>query len=155
MAIQKHFRKHGFGLWAIEVAGVAPFVDFAGFAVPEFTAHFTPCVEVGWRLAFDIRGVKMDKLLYTYNKNSRQLAEDVYAKWTLLFTSGEQQERARKMLATNGVYSLLSDDFQLLEGVAAFSLVVGLNFTDIPRRSARFADRCDGQPKRCRGEPLR
>src|SRR5215471_17999786 len=51
--IHKHFRKHGFGLWAIEVAGVAPFVGFAGLAVPEFTAHFTPCVEVGWRLAFE------------------------------------------------------------------------------------------------------
>ena len=51
--IQRHFAKHGFGLWAIEVAGVAPFVGFAGLAVPEFTAHFTPCVEVGWRLAFE------------------------------------------------------------------------------------------------------
>jgi RimJ/RimL family protein N-acetyltransferase len=51
--IEKHFRKHGFGLWAIEVVGVAPFVGFAGLAVPEFTPHFTPCVEVGWRLAFE------------------------------------------------------------------------------------------------------
>ena len=51
--IQKHFSEHGFGLWAIEVPGVAPFVGFAGLAVPRFIAHFTPCVEVGWRLAFE------------------------------------------------------------------------------------------------------
>ena len=51
--IQKHFSEHGFGLWAIEVPGVAPFVGFAGLAVPWFSAHFTPCVEVGWRLAFE------------------------------------------------------------------------------------------------------
>jgi RimJ/RimL family protein N-acetyltransferase len=42
---------HGFGLWAVEVPGVAPFIGFTGLAVPRFEAHFTPCVEIGWRLA--------------------------------------------------------------------------------------------------------
>jgi RimJ/RimL family protein N-acetyltransferase len=51
--IVAHFAVHGFGLWAVEVPGVAPFVGFVGLAVPRFTAHFTPCVEIGWRLAFD------------------------------------------------------------------------------------------------------
>jgi ribosomal-protein-alanine N-acetyltransferase len=49
--IERHFAEHGFGLWAVELPGVAPFIGFAGLAVPRFTAHFTPCVEVGWRLA--------------------------------------------------------------------------------------------------------
>jgi RimJ/RimL family protein N-acetyltransferase len=51
--IQKHFSEHGFGLWALEVPGVARFIGFAGLAVPRLRAHFTPCVEVGWRLAFE------------------------------------------------------------------------------------------------------
>jgi RimJ/RimL family protein N-acetyltransferase len=51
--IERHFNQHGFGLWAIEVPGVAPFVGVIGLAVPRFKAHFTPCVEVGWRLHFD------------------------------------------------------------------------------------------------------
>jgi len=51
--IQRHFAKHSFGLWAIEVPGVAPFIGFTGLSVPAFNAHFTPCVEVGWRLAFE------------------------------------------------------------------------------------------------------
>jgi RimJ/RimL family protein N-acetyltransferase len=51
-SIQEHFRERDFGLWAIEVPDVAPFIGFAGFAVARFTAHFTPCMEVGWRLAF-------------------------------------------------------------------------------------------------------
>jgi RimJ/RimL family protein N-acetyltransferase len=51
--IQKHFLEHGFGLWAMEVPGIAPFVGFTGLAIPRFTSHFTPCVEIGWRLAFD------------------------------------------------------------------------------------------------------
>src|SRR5215475_11575903 len=50
--IEKHFSEHGFGLWAIEVPDVAPFIGFAGFDVARFSAPFTPCVEVGWRLAF-------------------------------------------------------------------------------------------------------
>jgi RimJ/RimL family protein N-acetyltransferase len=49
--IDEHFERHGFGLWAVEVPGVAPFAGFIGLSVPRFQAHFTPCVEVGWRLA--------------------------------------------------------------------------------------------------------
>lgn len=41
----------GFGFWALEVPGVAPFAGFVGLSVPRFEASFTPCVEIGWRLA--------------------------------------------------------------------------------------------------------
>jgi RimJ/RimL family protein N-acetyltransferase len=51
--IQKHFDEHGFGLWAIEVPGKAPFVGFCGLTAARFNAAFTPCIEVGWRLAFE------------------------------------------------------------------------------------------------------
>jgi ribosomal-protein-alanine N-acetyltransferase len=49
--IEAHFAERGFGLWALEAPGVAPFLGFVGLSVPRFDAHFTPCVEVGWRLA--------------------------------------------------------------------------------------------------------
>ena len=49
--IEAHFEQRGFGLWAVEIAGGAPFAGFIGLSVPRFTATFTPCVEVGWRLA--------------------------------------------------------------------------------------------------------
>jgi RimJ/RimL family protein N-acetyltransferase len=49
--IEAHFADHGFGLWAVEIDGVAPFCGYVGLSVPRFEAHFTPCVEVGWRLA--------------------------------------------------------------------------------------------------------
>jgi len=45
-----HFAERGFGLWAVEAPGVAPFVGFVGLNAPTFEAHFTPCVEIGWRL---------------------------------------------------------------------------------------------------------
>ncbi len=51
--IRDHFARRGFGLWAVEVRGVAGFIGFVGLSVPQFEAHFTPCVEVGWRLAHE------------------------------------------------------------------------------------------------------
>jgi len=48
--------ERGYGLWAVEVPGVAPFVGFVGLQVPGFEARFTPCVEIGWRLAFPFWG---------------------------------------------------------------------------------------------------
>ena len=49
--IRAHFARDGFGFWAVEVPGVAPLVGLVGLARPAFEAPFTPCVEVGWRLA--------------------------------------------------------------------------------------------------------
>ncbi|WP_319463557.1 GNAT family N-acetyltransferase [Micromonospora sp. RTP1Z1] len=49
--IEAGFDQHGFGLWAIEVVTTGQFVGFTGLSVPGFEAHFTPAVEVGWRLA--------------------------------------------------------------------------------------------------------
>src|SRR5579863_1507201 len=46
-----HFAEHGFGFWALELSGVAPFIGAVGLAVVGFEAHFTPAVELGWRLA--------------------------------------------------------------------------------------------------------
>jgi RimJ/RimL family protein N-acetyltransferase len=45
------FEELGWGLWAVEVPGVADFIGFIGLGIPRFEASFTPCVEVGWRLA--------------------------------------------------------------------------------------------------------
>ena len=49
--IEAHFDRHGFGLWAVEILRVAPFAGFVGLSVPSFEAPFTPCVEIGWRVA--------------------------------------------------------------------------------------------------------
>jgi RimJ/RimL family protein N-acetyltransferase len=48
--IEAHFDQHGFGLWAVETRHVEAFAGFIGLLVPRFEAHFTPCVEIGWRL---------------------------------------------------------------------------------------------------------
>ena len=47
------WQRRGFGVWAVEVIGGAPFIGFIGLSVPSFDAPFTPCVELGYRLAFE------------------------------------------------------------------------------------------------------
>jgi RimJ/RimL family protein N-acetyltransferase len=54
--ILPQFAERGFGLWAVEVPDVAPFVGYVGLSTPSFDAEFTPCVEIGWRLAFPYWG---------------------------------------------------------------------------------------------------
>jgi len=49
--IMAHFAREGFGFWAVEAPGAAPLVGLVGLARPAFEAPFTPCVEIGWRLA--------------------------------------------------------------------------------------------------------
>lgn len=46
--------ERGWGLWAVEVDGECS--GWTGLAVPRFTAAFTPCVEIGWRLRREFWG---------------------------------------------------------------------------------------------------
>ena len=50
-AMESGFEQRGFGLWAVEVQATGAFIGFTGLNHPSFEAHFTPAVEVGWRLA--------------------------------------------------------------------------------------------------------
>ena len=52
--IGAHFEQHGFGLFAVERRGEGSFIGFIGLQRANFEAPFTPCVEIGWRLAADL-----------------------------------------------------------------------------------------------------
>jgi RimJ/RimL family protein N-acetyltransferase len=54
--IERHFQRHSFGLYAVELKVGGGFAGFIGLSVPTFRAHFTPCVEIGWRLSSDFWG---------------------------------------------------------------------------------------------------
>lgn len=49
--IRAHFDQHGYGWWAAELKATREFIGFIGLVHIPFEAHFTPAVEVGWRLA--------------------------------------------------------------------------------------------------------
>jgi RimJ/RimL family protein N-acetyltransferase len=46
--VQSGFTERGFGVHALETQG--EFSGIVGLSVPSFQAHFTPCVEILWRL---------------------------------------------------------------------------------------------------------
>ncbi len=49
--VEADLAERGWGLWAAERRDDGTFIGFIGLSVPGFDADFTPCVEVGWRLA--------------------------------------------------------------------------------------------------------
>ena len=106
--IQKHFSEQNFGLWAIEVPGVAPFIGFAGLAVAQFRAHFTPSIEVGWRLAFAHWGngyaTEAARLALDYGFRSLALPEVVS------FTTATNR-RSRAVMERIGMHRDSNDDF--------------------------------------------
>ena len=51
--IEKGFEEDGFGLWAVTHLVSGRLLGFAGLQRVHFESHFTPAVEVGWRLGRD------------------------------------------------------------------------------------------------------
>ena len=96
--IEADFAERGWGLWAAERRDTGDFIGFIGLSVPGFEADFTPCVEVGWRLArahwgqgfapegareavrFGFDDLGLDEIVsFTYvgNRSSRRVMEKV------------------------------------------------------------------------------
>jgi RimJ/RimL family protein N-acetyltransferase len=49
--IERSIAERGWGLWAAELMGSREFIGFVGLEVPSSALPYSPCVEVGWRLA--------------------------------------------------------------------------------------------------------
>jgi RimJ/RimL family protein N-acetyltransferase len=49
--IQSRIDENGWGLWAVEILSTGEFVGFVGLNQPQMDLPFSPCTEVGWRLA--------------------------------------------------------------------------------------------------------
>jgi len=54
--IEHGIATYGFGLWVLELRATSRFIGCVGLGVPSFRAPFAPCVEIGWRLAYDYWG---------------------------------------------------------------------------------------------------
>ena len=107
--IMEHFSRHGFGLWALEVIGVAEFIGFTGLSVPPFEAHFSPCVEISWRLAHAFWG-------FGYATEGSRAARDyglnqLGLKRLVSFTV-PANHRSRKVMERLGMSHSPKDDFE-------------------------------------------
>lgn len=49
--IRQRIEENGFGLWAVELKSSAEFIGFVGITQQDLGLEWTPCIEIGWRLA--------------------------------------------------------------------------------------------------------
>ena len=54
--LQALIAERGWGLWAVESQLDRQFIGFVGLHIPKVDLSFSPCVEIGWRLAFEYWG---------------------------------------------------------------------------------------------------
>jgi RimJ/RimL family protein N-acetyltransferase len=103
-----HFAEHGFGFVALEVPGVTEFAGVCGMAHMRFEAHFTPCVEIGWRLAHEYWGKgyasEAALALLDYGFHTLRLSEIV----AVTFTGNL---RSRRVMERIGMTYDPADDF--------------------------------------------
>jgi RimJ/RimL family protein N-acetyltransferase len=106
--ITAHFDRHGFGLWAVEVIESKTTIGFVGLSVPAFEAHFTPCVEIGWRLAYDHwgQGYASEGAKAALGFAFRELRLDEVLSFTTL-----ANQRSRAVMERIGMSHSPEDDF--------------------------------------------
>ncbi len=107
--IRSAFDQRGWGLWAVEIPGVAPFAGFIGLSQPRFEAHFTPCTEVGWRLAPECwgHGYATEGALAAIGFGFRELHLDEVVSFT-----AESNTPSRRVMERAGMTHTPADDFE-------------------------------------------
>lgn len=49
--MQDMYADKGFCYFAVDLLESSEFIGFIGLSIPKYDAHFTPCIDIGWRLA--------------------------------------------------------------------------------------------------------
>ena len=88
---------------AAELRATGEFIGFIGLSVPTFEAHFTPCVEIGWRLAAEHwgRGLATEGARAVLERASGEIVS---------FTT-EKNWRSRRVMEKIGLKHDPRDDF--------------------------------------------
>lgn len=107
--ISSKIEEQGWGMWAASVPGVSDFIGFIGLAKVLFEAHFTPAVEIGWRLAFDHWGngyaTEGAEAALHYGVKVLDLPE-------IVALTAVQNRRSRRVMEKLGMHCNRQDDFE-------------------------------------------
>jgi len=98
--------ERGWGLWAVEVDGIC--AGFTGLAVPPFSAHFTPCVEIGWRFRREYWGLS---IAYSAALAAEAFAFDKLKLPELISFTTAGNARSRRLMERLGLSRREQDDF--------------------------------------------
>lgn len=106
--IEAAIAQRGFGLYAVELQSDSTFLGFIGLSVPNFQAYFTPCVEIGWRLASHSWGqgfaTEGARAVAAYAFNTLNLE-------SLVSFTAEQNTRSRRVMEKIGMTFNPADTF--------------------------------------------
>ena len=105
---RQHFNRHGFGPFAVELIATGTFIGFIGLSVPSFEAHFTPAVEIGWRLAFEYWGMGLA------TEGARAVVDYGFSRLGLrqiVSFTAPANIRSRRVMEKLGMTHDLADDF--------------------------------------------
>ena len=108
VAARARLAETGYGFLPVEVVGGPAFVGMVGLLVPRFEAHFTPTVEIAWRLAGAHWGrgyaTEAARAVLTYGFEELALPEIVS------FTT-VANVRSRRVMEKLGMRHAAEDDF--------------------------------------------
>jgi RimJ/RimL family protein N-acetyltransferase len=106
--MEAHFVEHGFGLFATELTDENRLIGYVGLFVPRFKAHFTPCVEIGWRLGSEFwgRGLATEGALAVLEQAFESIGLDEIVSFTV-----PGNVRSRRVMEKLGMIRDSSDDF--------------------------------------------
>lgn len=107
--VEANFEARGFDVFCVEVPGGASCIGFVGLTAPRFEAAFTPCVEVGWRLAPEHwgRGYATEAARASLAFGFDVLGLDEILSWTV-----PANVRSRRVMERLGMTHDPRDDFE-------------------------------------------
>jgi 3-dehydroquinate dehydratase/shikimate dehydrogenase len=107
-SIQQRLADQGWGLWAVEIPGVAKFIGFVGLNPAQATLGY-PAVEVGWRLAAEHwgRGYAPEAATASLAHGFSTLGLDEIVSFTTVANA-----RSRRVMEKIGMTRDPADDFE-------------------------------------------
>lgn len=105
---ETQFAARGFGLWATELRENQSLIGYVGLAVPAFETRFTPCVEIGWRLAAEVwgRGLATEAAREVLRYGFEKVKLTEILSWTAVANG-----RSRRVMEKIGMTHDPADDF--------------------------------------------
>ena len=104
----EQFKKNGWGFWAVSKIGGPDFIGFIGLNQVSFLSHFTPAVEIGWRLDYDHwrQGYATEGAIASLRYGFEQLHLNEIVSFTV-----PENSRSRAVMVRIGMHRDPEDDF--------------------------------------------
>ena len=106
--IESHFIEYGFGLFAVELINTKTFIGFVGLKYFSFDSHFTPSVELAWRLSWKNWG---QGLATEAAKKVTQFGFETLGLPEILAITAKRNQRSRRVMEKLGMFTNEDENF--------------------------------------------